>query len=106
MTVDIKGVHYDISDNVKEKLENKLKRFSYAEDMIVNLDFTITREKQYTLEANLHFRWGQSSHIKVETFDIWKGVDAIIDKLEQKIAKEKEKIQNRSHHQEIREYGE
>lgn len=94
MTVNIKGVHYEISDKVREKLETKLKRLSYAEDLIVTLDFTITREKQYSLETNIHFRWGQSNHIKVETFDIWKGVDTLIDKLEQKVSKEKEKVQH------------
>ena len=94
MTIDIKGVHYEVSDSVREKLESKLKRVEHAEDMIVNLDFTITREKQYKLETNIHFRWGQVHHLKVETFDIWKGVDILIDKLEQKVDKEKEKVKH------------
>ncbi|MBN1648920.1 MAG: ribosome-associated translation inhibitor RaiA [Spirochaetales bacterium] len=94
MLIDIKGVHYEVSENVKEKMESKLKRLEHAEDMIVNLDFTITREKQYKLEAKIHFRWGQMHHIKVETFDIWKGVDLLIDKLELKVDKEKERVQD------------
>jgi putative sigma-54 modulation protein len=94
MTIDIKGVHYEVSDNVRQKLETKLKRIEHAEDMIVNLDFTITHEKQYKLETNIHFRWGQVHHLKVETFDIWKGVDILIDKLEQKVDKEKEKVKH------------
>ena len=94
MTTEIKCVHCEIDDKVKDKLETKLKRLDYAEDLIVNLDITIKLEKQYRLETNIHFRWGQIHHIKVETFDIMKGIDLLIDKLEQKVSKEKEKVQH------------
>lgn len=94
MTTEIKCVHCEIDDKVKEKLETKLKRLQYAEDLLVSLNFTITHEKQYKLETNIHFRWGQIHHIKVETFDIMKGIDTLVDKLEQKVTKEKEKVQH------------
>lgn len=94
MTTEIKCVHCEIDDKVRQKLESKLKRLEYAEELIVNLDFTITLEKQYRLETNVHFRWGQIHHIKVETFDIIKGIELLVDKLEQKVTKEKEKVQH------------
>ncbi len=94
MTTEIKCVHCEIDDTVRQKLESKLKRLDYAEELIVNLDFTITLEKQYRLETNVHFRWGQIHHIKVETFDIIKGIELLVDKLEQKVTKEKEKVQH------------
>ena len=94
MTTELKCVHCEIDDKVKEKLEAKLKRLDYAEDLIVNLDITIKLEKQYSLETNIHFRWGQVHHIKVETFDIMKGIELLVDKLEQKVTKEKDKVQH------------
>ena len=95
MNVDIRGVHYDISDNTREHVEKKLKRLSYAEDLIVDLLFTISHDKNgYVIEATINFKWGKSAHIKVDTFDLFKGIDNLFNKLDNKIAKEKEKIQD------------
>jgi putative sigma-54 modulation protein len=95
MNVDIRGVHYDISENTRDHVEKKLKRLEYAEDLIVDLLMTITHDKNgYVIEVNLNFKWGKSAHIEVETFDLFKGIDNLFNKLDNKIAKEKEKIQD------------
>lgn len=94
MNVDIQGVHYDISDNTREHVQKKLKRLNYAEDIIVDLLFTIQHDKNgYVIEATVNFKWGKSAHLKVETFDLFKGIDNLFNKLDNKISKEKEKIQ-------------
>ena len=94
MNVDIQGVHYDISDNTRDHVEKKLKRLTYAEDIIVDLLFTIQHDKNgYVIEATVNFKWGKSAHLKVETFDLFKGIDNLFNKLDNKISKEKEKIQ-------------
>lgn len=94
MKVDVKCVHFDMTQNVKDYLDKKIKRLGYAEDLIVDLMFTFTRDtKEYKLESNIHFRWGRSSHVGVDSFNITKGIDILLDKLDNKINKEKEKIQ-------------
>ena len=94
MNVDIKGVHYDVSDNTREHVEKKLKRLEYAEDLIVDLLLTLAHDKNgYVIEATVNFKWGKGAHIKVDTFDLFKGIDNLFNKLDNKIAKEKEKIQ-------------
>ena len=94
MNVDVKCVHFDLTEKTREYLDRKVKRLGYADDLIVDLLFTFTRDtRAFKLDSNINFRWGTSSHVGVETFQITKGIDQLIDKLDSKINKEKEKIQ-------------
>lgn len=94
MTVNVKGVHYNVSDNTTEYINKKLEKLEFAEELIVNLHLVITKESKgfFTVEANVHFRWGQNSHLKIEERELYKAIDEIFDKLIIKISKEKEKI--------------
>ncbi len=95
MTVELKGVHYDVSDGTREYVEKKLKRLKKVEDLIVDFHMTLTRETKgmYTASADAHFRWGQSSHIKADDRNLFKAIDIMFDKMDVKMTKEKEKIQ-------------
>lgn len=94
MNVDVKGVHLEISQHVHEYLNKKLKRLGYAEDLIVDLLFTLTQDaKAYKAEVNINFRWGTTAHIGVNAFNLIKGIEQLFDKMDVKINKEKEKIQ-------------
>ncbi len=94
MDFEVKGIHYDVSEHTMEHLKKKMKRLEYANDLLVNLVISIEREKSvYNIDANLNFRWGTSGHIHLSNHDLYKGIDLIIDKLDIKITKEKEKIQ-------------
>jgi len=94
MNIDVKGVHLDISQKVRDYLNKKLKRLGYAEDLIVDLLFTLSQDsKAYKVEATINFRWGGSAHIGVDAFNLIKGIDQLFDKMDIKINKEKAKIQ-------------
>ena len=94
MRTDLKGVHMDVTEKVKEYLEKRLLKIDFAKEIIIDLPFTFTRENNaFTIESTIHFRWGNSAHISVNSFDIYEGIDSLIDKVEQKIIREKEKIQ-------------
>ncbi|MDC7233383.1 MAG: ribosome-associated translation inhibitor RaiA [Spirochaetales bacterium] len=95
MTVELKGVHYDVSDRTREYVGKKIKRLKHVEDLIVDFHMTLTREPKgmYIASSDAHYRWGQSSHVKVEDRDLYKAIDVMFDKMEQKSTKEKEKIQ-------------
>ncbi len=97
MEVDIKGVHFDLKDETKDLIDKKLERVAFAEEYIVNLDFTLTKEKkEFELEAKMHFRWGKDAVVKTTSFDLKEGLDKLMDKLEMKVRKEKDKITDRS----------
>lgn len=94
MNVDVKGVHLEVTQGMHDYLNKKMKRLGYAEDLIVDVLFTLTQDaKAYKAEVNINFRWGTSAHIGVESFNINKGIDQLFDKMDVKINKEKAKIQ-------------
>ncbi len=95
MNIDIKGVHMDVSKRVHDYMNKKLKRLHYADDLLIDLLFTLTQEtKGYAADVNINFRWGMQAHIKVEDFNIIKAIDQLFDKMDEKITREKEKIQD------------
>ena len=97
MTTDIKGVHLEISQRTRDYIDKKLPRLAFAEDLVTDLLLAFSREKNlYHLDATVNFRWGSSTHIHVENFKLTEGIDALFDKLEPKIEKEKNKLKD--HH--------
>jgi putative sigma-54 modulation protein len=95
MTVDVRSVHFDLSETSRAYLQSKLERIGYAKDMIVDLIFVITKDKDFKLESTANFRWGVQAHVEERDFDVNSGIDKLMDRLEQKISKEKEKVQER-----------
>ena len=97
MTTELKGVHLEISQRTRDYVDKKLPRISFAEDLVTDLLLAFAREKNlYHLDATVNFRWGTSTHIHVENFKLTEGIDALFDKLEPKIEKEKNKLKD--HH--------
>ncbi|MDR0465435.1 MAG: ribosome-associated translation inhibitor RaiA [Treponema sp.] len=95
MNLDIKAVHFSLHEDAKEYLGKKIERIRNAESMIVDLLITIKKEKDFDAEATVNFRWGVSVHVKEVDFELTKAIDKMIDKLEAKITKEKEKVKEK-----------
>lgn len=96
MKIDVRSVHFDLSEESKQYLATKVERIGYAKDMIVDLLFVFTKDsKNYKLEVTANFRWGVQAHLQETSFEINPGIDLLMDKLDQKIAKEKQKIQSK-----------
>jgi putative sigma-54 modulation protein len=93
MTIDVRSVHFDLGEASRAYLNGKLERIGYAKDMIVDLIFIFTKEKDFKLEVTANFRWGVQAHVEEREFDLNAGIDKLVDRLEQKISKEKEKVQ-------------
>lgn len=95
MNIEVKAVHFSLWDGTREYLEKKIARIPNAENMIVDLLFTFTKEKDFSAEATVNFRWGHSIHVKEHDFELNAAIDKMMDKLESRIIKEKEKIQEK-----------
>ncbi|MCL2008530.1 MAG: ribosome-associated translation inhibitor RaiA [Treponema sp.] len=95
MNTEIKAVHFTLRDESKEYLEKKINRIKAAENMIVDLLFTFTKEKSFSAEVKVNFRWGVSAHLKETDFELNPAIDKLMDKLDAKIAKEKDKIKEK-----------
>jgi putative sigma-54 modulation protein len=103
MKVDIKGVHLEIPDSVRDYIGKKMGRIDFVRDSIVDLLFTITQERSaYKLEVNINFRWSHSIHVGADSFDINEGIDKLFDKMELKIIKEKKKVQEHKGQESVR----
>ena len=95
MNTEIKAVHFTLNDDAKEYLDKKIARIRNAENMIIDLLITITKGKDFNAEATVNFRWGVSIHVKENDFEFSPAVDKMMDKLETKITKEKEKVKEK-----------
>lgn len=95
MHVDFKGVHLEITDGMKEYIDKKMHKLEFAQDMIIDLLFTFSKEKNTVrMDTTINFRWGYQAHISSESFDMFQGIDTLFDKIVSKVTKEKEKIQH------------
>lgn len=93
MEIEVKGVHFTVHDETREFIQAKLEKLEFASDYIVDLQFTLTRENpEFLVEVKLHLSWGHTSVIKVRSYDLHEGINTVIDKLSNKIRKEREKI--------------
>ena len=63
--------------------------------MIVDLLVTIKKGKNFVAEATVNFRWSVTVHVTESDFELTKAIDKMIDKLEAKITKEKEKVKEK-----------
>ena len=95
MNTEIKAVHFSLSNETKEYLEKKIARIPNAQNMIVDLLFTLTKDKKFSAEVTVNFRWGVSIHQKEHDFALNPAIDKVMDKLDAKIAKEKEKVKEK-----------
>jgi putative sigma-54 modulation protein len=93
MHVEIKGVHLEITEEMREHIEKRLPHLDHAKDVIIDFLVTITKDAGYSVEANINFRWGSTAHISATSFDLFEGVDALFHKIDAKVTKEKQRIQ-------------
>ncbi len=95
MNIDVKAVHFSLREGTREFLDKKLERIPNAENMIIDMLFTFTKEKDFSVECTVNFRWGVSVHVADRDFDLNAAIDKLVDKLEVKVVKEKEKVQSK-----------
>jgi putative sigma-54 modulation protein len=94
MNIDVKAVHFTLREETREYLDRKISRIHNAENMIVDLLITLSKDKDFTADATVNFRWGVSVHVKEHDFDLNPAIDKLMDKLDAKIVKEKEKVKD------------
>jgi len=97
MNIDIKGIHLEVTEAIRQYINSKMPRLDFARDLIVDFLLNLTKEKSlFKIDVTVNFRWGSSIHMGVESFNLNSGIDDLFDRLEAKVEKEKSKIQE--HH--------
>lgn len=95
MNIDIASVNFQMKDEEREFFEKKFERIAFAEDLITSVACRVKEDKKYIYDCTVNFRWGTIAHINTENYDFKAGVNKLMDMLDGKIKKEKEKIQER-----------
>jgi putative sigma-54 modulation protein len=94
MHVEIKGVHLEITDAIRDFIDKKMHKLDFASESLIDLLFTFTKEKSHIrMDATINFRWGNQAHVSTDSYDMNSGIDTLFDKVVSKVTKEKEKIQ-------------
>lgn len=95
MTKTVKAVGFELEQKQSEMIEKKLKRVDYADELIIDLMLHVKLDKQYSFDTTVNFRWGAQAHVTGEDFDFAAGLNKMMDVLDNKIKKEKDKVQEK-----------
>ncbi len=95
MNIKTQAVKFTMDDKQKDYLDEKFKRIAYAEDLITDLTCHIKLDKKFIYETTINFRWGGTAHISAENYEFEAGVNKMMDTIDQKVRKEKDKIQEK-----------
>ncbi|WP_341937787.1 ribosome hibernation-promoting factor, HPF/YfiA family [Marinimicrobium sp. C2-29] len=95
MQINISGHHLDLTDALKDYVNNKLERLTHHHDKITTTNVTLTVEKlEQKAEAMLHVS-GKDLFADAVDLDMYAAIDQLTDKLDRQLIKHKEKL--RSH---------
>jgi putative sigma-54 modulation protein len=94
MTITTNARGFTLEQDEQELITKKLERLKYAEDLIVDLNLRIKEDKKFLFEATINFRWGGVAHVEEEHYEFAPGLNLLVDKLDVKIHKEKEKMED------------
>ncbi|QTQ12440.1 HPF/RaiA family ribosome-associated protein [Treponema parvum] len=95
MKKDISAVGFELEKKQQEMIDKKIKRIDYADDLIVDLMLRIKRDKSYSFDCTVHFRWGAQAHVTSDDYDFAAGLNKMMDILDNKVKKEKDKVQEK-----------
>ena len=76
-------------------ITKKLERIGYAENLIVDLILRVKEDKKFYFDATVNFRWGGNAHVSSDDFDFAAALNKLMDVLDVKIKKEKDKAQEK-----------
>ncbi|WP_027329612.1 ribosome hibernation-promoting factor, HPF/YfiA family [Marinimicrobium agarilyticum] len=95
MQINISGHHLDLTDALKDYVNNKLERLTHHHDKITGTDVILSVEKlEQKAEARVHVS-GKDLFADATDLDMYAAIDQLIDKLDRQLIKHKEKL--RSH---------
>ncbi len=95
MTKSISAVGFELEEKQSNMIEKKIERVKYAEDLIVDLIMRVKHDKAYVFDTTVNFRWGAQAHVSAEDFDFGAALNKMMDVLDVKVKKEKDKVQDK-----------
>lgn len=95
MQVNLTGHHVDITDAMRNHVNDKLARLERHFDHVTNVHVILSVVKlEQKAEATVHIS-GADVFAESTNADMYTAIDSLIDKLDRQVIKHKEKIQSR-----------
>jgi putative sigma-54 modulation protein len=95
MQLNLSGHHVDITEAMRNKVEEKLAKLERHFDHLTNVQVILSVDKlDQKAEATLHLAGGGDVHAMAVDEDMYTAIDALIDKLDRQVIKHKEKIKS------------
>lgn len=96
MQIRVTGHHVEVTPALRSSVEEKMERIERHFDMVTDAHVILTVEKmRHKAEAKVNYRGGTIFADSVEE-DMYAAIDRLVDKLDRRVIKSKEKITN--HH--------
>lgn len=95
MTTSINAVGFDFEKDQLDLINKKIERIKYAEDLIIDFLLKVKEDKKFIFDCTVNFRWGAVAHVAAEDYDFVAALNKMMDMLDQKVKKEKDKIQDK-----------
>jgi len=101
MQVSLSGHHVEITDSLRNYVNEKIERLDRHFDQALDIHVVLTVEKlRHKAEATMHVS-GANMHAECEQDDMYAAIDGMVDKLDRQGKKHKEKIKNHRNKGEI-----
>ena len=99
MQVSLSGHHVEITESIRNYVNEKIDRLNRHFDQALDIHVVLTVEKlRHRAEATLHVS-GANLHAEDVQEDMYAAIDGLVDKLDRQGKKHKEKVKN--HRQKI-----
>ncbi len=96
MQLQLTGHHIEITEAMRNHLEEKMQKISRHFDQVLDCQVILTVEKNIKkAEATLHVH-GKHLHAEAHGDDMYAAMDAMVDKLDRQVLKHKEKLKAHS----------
>ncbi|MDO5058891.1 MAG: ribosome-associated translation inhibitor RaiA [Neisseria sp.] len=91
MNLKITGLHFDVSDAIKQYAAEKLERINRHSANLISVSLTLSLDKpKHKAEAHAHLS-GKDVHVEAVENDMYAAIDVLMDKLDRALIKHKEK---------------
>ncbi len=94
MQVSLSGHHVEITDSLRNYVNDKIERLDRHFDQALDIHIVLTVEKlRHKAEATMHVS-GANLHADAEQEDMYAAIDGMVDKLDRQGKKHKEKVKS------------
>ena len=92
MQLSISGHHVELTDSLRGYVESKISRLERHFDIVSNVHCILTVEKlRHKAEANVNVN-GDTIYADAVEEDMYAAIDGLVDKLDRRVRKHKEKL--------------